>query len=215
MSLEDHGRVPIRSYRIVFRLERRIFQIDRYRLPFPYGVEVRALLYAPVVYLVLLVVSRLPLLRTVFGLLPTPVHWGLLPLGVVWAMLKLRIDGRPPHRVLAAAVRFAVSPRQLAGLRPCPRPGFAFAPVDRLFLRPDWRSPRYRPGVIDGPATVTLRYPAIIEVRQPWRQRLRGQRPRKQGEIAASRLVIREDAGRPMFIGKTLQIPPGGRVVFR
>src|SRR6185437_6612870 len=120
MAFDDHGRVPIRSYRVVFRLERRIFQIDRFRLPFPYGVEVRALAYVFVVYVAVLLLSAMPLVGALLG---------LLPLGVVFAMLKLRIDGRPPHRVLASLLRWAAQPKHLAGLRPCPRAGFTFTPI--------------------------------------------------------------------------------------
>ena len=215
MAFDDHGRVPIRSYRVVFRLERRIFQVDRFRLPFPYGVEVRALVYAAVVYLAVLILSGLPALGVLLGLLPAPVHWGLLPLGVVFAMLKLRIDGRPPHRVLGSLLRWGWQPKQLAGLRPCPRAGFTFAPLGELWMRPDWRAPRYRAAMITGPAKVTLRYPATVEVKTSLRQRLGPRSSGGPGEIAARRLIVREDAQRPMFVGKTIQIPEGGAVVFR
>jgi hypothetical protein len=215
MAFDDHGRVPIRSYRVVFRLERRIFQVDRFRLPFPYGVEVRALAYAVVVYLAVLVLSGLPALGLALGLLPTPVHWGLLPLGVVFAMLKLRIDGRPPHRVLGSLIRWAAHPKHLAGLRPCPRAGVTFTPVAELWMRPDWRAPHYRRAVIRGPARVTLRYPATVEVKTSLRQRLRRGYPRTPGGIAARRLVVREGSSRPMFIGKTIHIPARGSVLFK
>src|SRR5262249_27722777 len=39
----------ITSYRTVFRYERRLYRIDRWRLPAPAGVPLRSLLYAPVV----------------------------------------------------------------------------------------------------------------------------------------------------------------------
>jgi hypothetical protein len=215
MPFDDHGRVPIRSYRVVFRLERRIFQVDRFRLPFPYGLEVRAIAYTAVVYLATLVLSSLPLFGVLLGLLPTPVRWGLLPLGVVVAMLKLRIDGRAPHRVLGALLRWSLAPKHLAGLRPCPRAGFTFAPIGELWMRPDWRAARYRPAVIDGPAKVTLRYPARVEVKRSLRQRLRRSPTTRPGEVAAARLIVRADAERPMFVGKTIHIPKGGSVVFR
>lgn len=216
MSYDDHGRVPIRSYRVVFRLERRIFQVDRFRLPFPYGVEVRAIVYAAASYLVVLMLSSLPVLRSLLGLLPVPVHWGLLPLGVVFALLKVRIDGRPPHKVLGALLRWAAQPKHLAGLRRCPPAGFTLTPLRQLWLRPDWRCPRYRPALITGPAKVTLRYPATVEIKRSLRERLRRrQQAVSPGEVAARRLVVREQTARPMFIGKTITIPERGEVVFR
>jgi hypothetical protein len=216
MSREDHGRVPIRSYRVVFRLERRIFQIDRFRLPFPYGVEVRALLYTLAVYAVVFLASSVPVLGTLLGLLPAPVHWGLCPLGVVFAMVKLKIDGRPPHCVLASVIRWAAHPKQLAGLRPCPAAGFTFAPLRGLWMRPDWQAERYRKALITGPAKVTLRYPATVEVRSALGERL-GRRFRAENPrgIAARRLLISADSETPMFVGKTVRIPAGGEVRFR
>jgi len=217
MAPQDHGRIPIRSYRVVFRIERRIHQIDRFRLPFPYGVEVRALVYAAAVYVVVLALGRVPLIDALLGLLPAPVHWGLLPLGTVFVLLKVRIDGRPPHRVLLAAVRWATSPKQLAGLRPCPPAGSSFVPLREVWMRPDWRAPRYRAAVIAGPARVTLRYPATVEAHRGHGARLRrGVTPAlAPGEIPARRLVVRAHAAAPMFVGKTIVIPPGGRVEFR
>jgi TcpE family len=216
MSQDDHGRIPIRSYRVVFRLERRIFQIDRFRLPFPYGVEVRALVYAVVVYAVVFLASRLPVTGALLGVFPAPVHWGLGPLGVVFAMVKLRIDGRPPHRVLASAIRWSARPKHLAGLRPCPEVGFTFIPVRELWMRPDWQTERYRRAVIAGPAKITLRYPATVEVRSAGRQRLR--RHTRAGDpraFAARRLLISPDSETPMFVGKTIRIPTGGEVRFQ
>jgi hypothetical protein len=216
MSFDDHGRVAIRSYRVVFRLERRIFQVDRFRLPFPNGVEMRALGYAFVTYLGVLLMSILPLSGSLVGLVPAPVHWGLFPLGLTFAMAKVRIDGRPPHKMLGALLRWAVLPKHLAGLRSCPPPGSTFTPLRALWMRPDWRSPTYRRAIISGPATVTLRYPATVEVKRCLRDRIRR---RNSGtacrEIAAKQLVVREQATKPMFIGKTIHIPRGGRVSFR
>jgi hypothetical protein len=83
-------------------------------------------------------------------------------------------------------------------------------------MRPDWRAPRYRAAVITGPAKVTLRYPATVEVKAGLRQRLRArQASNTPGQISARRLIVREDAQTPMFVGKTIQIPERGEVVFR
>lgn len=216
MPLDDRGRVPIRSYRVVFRLERRLVKIDRWRLPFPYGIEVRALVYGAVVYLAMLVLTRLPLSGALLRLLPAPLHWGLLPLGISFALTKLRIDGRAPHRVLVAVVRWALAPKHLAGVRPCPPAGFTFTPLGEVWFRPDWRASRYRRALITGPASVTLRYPATVQARQSVRQRLHGgEIGIGRGEIAAARLVVSADSPRPMFRGRTIHIPDGGRVVFR
>jgi hypothetical protein len=214
-SDERHGRVAVRSYRVVFRLERRIFRIDRYRLPFPYGLEVRAIVYAAATYALLLAAGALPVLGTMLGLLPAPLHWGVLPLGTVFVVLKLRVDGRPPHRVLASIARWARHPKHLTGLRPTPRPGTVVVPLAELWMRPDWHSDRYRKAIIAGPNQVTLRYPATVEVKAQRQLPLRRRRPAGKSEVAARELVVRDGGAAPMFTGKTVTIPDRGRMVFR
>jgi hypothetical protein len=83
-------------------------------------------------------------------------------------------------------------------------------------MRPDWRAERYRKAVITGPAKVTLRYPATVEVRSSLRQRLRRHaRADDPQAIAARRLSISADSETPMFVGKTIRIPVGGEVRFQ
>ena len=60
--MEESGRVVIRSFRLVFdRGYRRLFKIDRYRLPFAYGLPILGILYAVLVALALVLVARLPI----------------------------------------------------------------------------------------------------------------------------------------------------------
>jgi hypothetical protein len=196
---DGRRRIPVRSYRVVFRLERRLFRIDRWRLPFPYGLELRALVYVAVVMAGVLVAGRLPLLGAVLDLLPAQLHWGLLPLGLVVALLKLRLDGRPPHLALVAIARWRAAPRTVSGLRRCPRAQTTLVPLGELEIRPDWRGARYRPARIRGPASITLRYPASAEQHSRRRQ-----------------LVITAmDDRRPLVRGKTVAVPADAEVLFR
>jgi len=41
--MADQQTLQIRSFRVVFDLERRLHKIDRWRIPLPYGVPVRGL----------------------------------------------------------------------------------------------------------------------------------------------------------------------------
>src|SRR4051812_30394392 len=102
--------VPVRSFRVVFRVERRIFRIDRWRLPFPGGVPLRLIGYGAVVWGSLLALRALPGVREVVGLVPAQVYWMLLPAALVWAAARLQVEGRPPHRALAGLVRWRLSP---------------------------------------------------------------------------------------------------------
>jgi hypothetical protein len=59
--VEESGRVVIRSFRLVFdRGYRRLFKIDRYRLPFAYGLPILGIGYAAGVALALTLVGKLP-----------------------------------------------------------------------------------------------------------------------------------------------------------
>lgn len=156
-------RVLIRSYALVFRMQRKLFKIDRWRLPLPGGLEIRAIVYAIVVLLGDLIVSRLALIGPLTDMLPAPLHWAILPGLLVFVLVKLEVEGRPPHKVISSLLGWWVRPKYFIGLLPAERPGIQ-APIETLFVTPDWRSARYRPAEIDGPTAVVCRYPANARV---------------------------------------------------
>lgn len=188
------GRIVVRSYRLVFRLERKIYKLDRWRVPLPGGVPVRALVYAFVAWSGVFVLSRLPGVGWALGLLPPQLVWAILPGLLVFGLLKVEIDGRAPHRAMAGLIRWRLKPRVLAGLRGCASPGTVFMPFGELAVRPDWRGVRYRPARISGPATLLLRYPAEA---------------RREG----GRLMLRGAGEEPMRQGKTIELPADGELV--
>src|SRR4051795_12432662 len=120
--MDAQDELVIHSYRTVFSFEWRLYRFDRWRLPLRGGLPVRALLYAPAVYLVLLAADRVPLLGGALRLLPAPLHWALAPLGLVAALLHARLDGRAVHRALWALARWRLSPRLLGRAGPLPPP---------------------------------------------------------------------------------------------
>ena len=151
MSERPSGRVAIRSYRgVVDEVERRIFRLDRWRLPTPHGVPVRGVGYALACLLALLVATGLPLIGAVLGLVPDSLRLLVLPALGGWAMASLSIDGRPPHRALLAAARHLVSPKTLSGLRPCPPAGSELAPVEAVEIAAVGDGPRLRAGRVRG-----------------------------------------------------------------
>src|SRR3954447_5224384 len=99
--MEDSGKVVIRSFRLVFdRGYRRLFKIDRYRLPFAYGLPILGIVYAAAAAVALALVGRAPIAGAVLGALPAPIHWVALPAGMAMAMLHWRPDGLKPHVAL-------------------------------------------------------------------------------------------------------------------
>lgn len=151
-------RVLVRSYALVFRTQRKLFKIDRWRLPLPGGLEIRAIVYAIVVLLADLVISRLVLIGPITNKLPAPLHWAILPGLVVFGLVKLEVEGRPPHRVIASVLGWWVRPKYFIGLSHAAPPGTR-APIQTFCVTPDWRASHYRSAEIHGPTTVVCRYP--------------------------------------------------------
>jgi hypothetical protein len=101
--VEESGKVVIRSFRLVFdRGYRRLFKIDRYRLPFAYGLPILGILYAALVALALVLAARLPVAGPALAALPPPIHWVAIPVGLSMVMLHWRPDGLTPHAALWA-----------------------------------------------------------------------------------------------------------------
>jgi hypothetical protein len=195
-------RVLIRSYALVFRMQRKLFKLDRWRLPLPGGLEIRAIVYAIVVLLADLISSRLVLIGPLTDKLPAPLHWAILPGLVVFVLVKLEVEGRPPHRVLASLLSWYVRPKYFIGRRPAARPGIR-APIQALWIAPDWRGSRYRPATVSGPTTVICRYPANARLRLDRHGRLRGN----------AMYLTDASYGCLALDANTIEIPAGQRLV--
>lgn len=155
--------MEIRSFHVVFRLERRLHRIDRWRLPFPHGVPVAAIGHAAAVLAVIVALGQLPGLGAAIGALPAPVAYVLIPAAAATALTRLRIDGRPAHRHLLARVLAPLTGRRTAAGRPAPL-GTATIAGETL-LSTGSSAPDYPECEIAGPATVELRRPARAHAR--------------------------------------------------
>ena len=194
MSEEARRGVPIRSFRVVFDLERRIHKVDRIRLPLPYGLPLRSLAYAATTFVAILVLARLPIVGVAVAALPAPVRLAVVPAVIAYALTQLRPDGRPAHWFLLAWARQRLAPGTVV----------AFATVRRrqtehlaeLLVAPDERDVRYRPGIIEGPSMAVLRLPV---------------EPRARGKT----LELRPAGEQPLYRGRRLVLSPGQRAVLR
>jgi hypothetical protein len=195
-DLRETGELTIHSFRVVFRLERRIHKIDRWRIPVPYGIPLRGLAYWAVALVATIVLGRIPVGRELTGILPTPIRLVIVPVALAHVLTRVEIDGRPAHAALAARARLELSPSRIAALRAVPAPGATVRLGDVTFV-PDERSPRFRGAVIEGPATVLLRYPPFGWVRG-------NRRPT---------LHVSQLPGPPLFIGKQVRLGAGQRMV--
>jgi hypothetical protein len=193
--MEPTDRMTIRSFRVVFELERRIHKIDRWRIPVPYGVPLRGVAYAGAALLAVVLAGRLPMARGALDLLPPPVRFVILPVGLAYLLDQVRVDGRPAHAVAAAWLGLRIAPARLVGFRPAPHAG-ARAAFGDVTLVPDERSARYRRARIKGPGRVLLRYPA---------------RARRRGAV----LELEQTSDRPLWRAKRVALKPGQRLVVR
>jgi hypothetical protein len=183
--------MEVRSFRVVFALERRIHRVDRFRIPLPYGVPVRAAVYAFVVLVLIVLAGRLPAVGELVQLLPAPLRLVALPIGVGFLLSRARVDGRPAHRFLVSCLRHRAGARHLSAFRPIPAPGGAVRFTEPIAFVPDWRR-------VVGPAR--LRLTAAAELKQ-----------RRGG----AQLVIRPAAGGALRRSRTVCVDDGGEVIFR
>ena len=186
--------ILIRSFRVVFELERRIHRVDRFRVPLPYGLPLRSIGYAAVALLLVLVLRQLPGVGSLVDALPAPARFVLVPIALAYALTQLRIDGRPAHAAGMALLRFALAPRRVAGCRA--RRTELTCRLGDVALAPDESAARYRRSRIEGPATVLLRYPAHA---------------RRRGRT----LELRSAGERPMWSGKRIALRGGQELRFR
>jgi hypothetical protein len=187
--------LTIRSFRLVFELERRIHKVDRWQIPVPYGIPLRGLAYWAVVLVTTIVLGRIPLMGELIGTLPTPLRFVILPVGVAYVVTRVQMDGRAAHTTLAAWARLALSPSRVAAFSRVPCVGAVVRLGDATFV-PDERSTRFRGAVIEGPATVLLRYPAYGWIRRRGRT-----------------LHMRQVPGPALFVGKQVRLCAGQRMV--
>ena len=193
--MEDSGKVVIRSFRLVFdRGYRRLFKIDRYRLPFAYGLPILGILYTAVAALALMLAAKLPVAGPALAALPPPIHWIALPVGLAMVMLHWRPDGLKPHAALWAWLEAAFTVEDLSCWQPAERDGDGLA-LGEITCTPDGREDRYRPGRVSGPTRVVLRYPA-------------------RGWQRGRRLHVEQTSEQPLYLGTQVTLRAGERIVF-
>ena len=183
--------MEIRSFRVVFALERRIHRIDRFRIPLPYGLPVRAAVYAFGALVLVVLAGRLPAVGELIRLLPAPLRFVAIPIGIGFVLSRVRVDGRPAHRFLVSYARHRYSPRYTSAFRKVDPPGRAFRVAEPITFVADWRR-------VVGPARLRLTEAAELEERRHGTQ-----------------LVIRPAAGGTLRCARLLEVDRGAEVIFR
>jgi hypothetical protein len=172
----------IRSYRSVFDLERRIYQVDRVRLN-PSGVPVRGAVYCLALVALALAAAKLPLLGALVRVAPWYLRTLAGPIGGAGLLCVLRIDGRPFHQAAGALLRFATGPRLVHGEDGAAAPVRRWRPGEMVVL-PSGSEARLRRLRCSGPASVRV---SVAHERLEWRRGRGGRR---------MRVTVRELPGR-------------------
>ena len=185
----DREPLQIRSYRVCFDLERRIYRLEQWRLPVAWGIPLRGVAYAALALIAILIAGGLPLVGSLLGALPAPVRLLLLPVGVAYALTAAKVDGRPLHTAIGSLVRHLTAPRWIAAFKRCEAPGTVVRFGD-VTLAPDHSGARLRRGRIAGPCEVLLRYPA-------------------RGSERRGRITVTQTSSEAMWRGKTISLAAG------
>lgn len=206
--VESRG-IQLRGYRRVFRIERRLFRFDRWRIPYPHGVPLRGIGYFLLLEVLAFVASQWPLVGPLIRATGPVVPFLAGPLLGAYLLMQGRIDGRPPHHVVVSLLRWSICPRWLAGLAPCPAWGEEVLPLEEVAVAYDGRESFRVTGRIKGPAKVTFRYPGEVRVEgAPFWVRNSDRRASR-----ARRYRVRLRITSPMLRGKEVRVPRGCEVV--
>jgi hypothetical protein len=190
----NEGTIQVRSFRVIFDLERRIHKIDQWRVPLPYGLPLRSLGYFGVILLLVLIARPLPVLGAVLESLHPAMRYLLVPAGAAFFLTRWRIDGRLPLATGIAWMRMRLEPARIAAFRPAPKgPQEELGPIT---LAPDEQGARLRRGSVEGPAQLVLRYPTQMRAR-------------------GRTLEVRQEEGDPLWRGKQVNLSQGQRLVIR
>lgn len=146
--------LQLRSYRLAFELERRIFRIDRYRLPVPYGLPLTAVAWWFAALVAVVLAARVPLLGGLLGVVPWPARLIVVPAALARAACASGPDRRPAYERAAARARRVAGPRRVAAFGRSRSDGVVR--LGDVCVAGDERSSVLRPAVIRGAGEVLV-----------------------------------------------------------
>ena len=152
-------RVVIRSYRRVFEVDRRIYRVDRWALPVPGGVPLRAVGYFAAAVLAVVILGAVPLTSELVELLSAPLRYVVLPLAIAVLGTQAAPDGRTAHRFAFDWARFRWRAHRRSAGRAVALEKEPVRWDGELAVRWDADCPRLGRGRVKGPARVTFNVP--------------------------------------------------------
>src|SRR3954447_3962280 len=150
-------RVVIRSYRRVFEVDRRIYRIDRWALPVPGGVPLRAVGYFAATVLLMVLLGEL------VAFLSPPLRFVVVPLAVAVFGTQAAPDGRTAHRFAWDWLRFRLRARRRSAGRVVGLEGEPMRWDGELAVRWDADGAELHRARVRGPARVTFNVPIKLQ----------------------------------------------------
>jgi hypothetical protein len=169
----------IRSYRRVFEVDRRIYRVDRWALPVPGGVPLRAVGYYVAALLAVIFLGSLPGVGELIAGVSAPIRFVIVPLAVAVLGTQAAPDGRAAHRFAWDWLCLRLRARRRCSGRVVALEGEPVGWDGELALRWDGEGAQLHHGQVRGPAKVTFHVPVRLSAR-------RGRmlvRPRSEGEV--------------------------------
>jgi len=158
--------VTVRSYQRVFRVDRRIHQIDRWVLPIPGGLPLRTLGYFVGTLLAILILDGLPLVGDLIGALSPPMRYVLIPAAVAALGSQIAPDGRSAHRYALTWLAFGLRARRRSAGHAVPLEDEPVPFGGTLALRGDERWAGLAPARVRGPARIDFPTPMALRRRR-------------------------------------------------
>jgi hypothetical protein len=168
-------RSTIRGYGGVFRRDWRIYSVPdgkggRKPLPVTGGLPMRAVLYAGVVWALVFLVERLPVIGLPLHVFDWPIRYIAIPGIVAFVLTKAEPDGRPAVRYLGTWLAHRLTARCRSAGRPVPAEGEVSVFEPHVAIASDGEGPTLVCGQVRGPARVEFLEPVVVT---PQRRRRR------------------------------------------
>lgn len=193
-------RVPIRSYRGIFSVDRRIYRIEQWRIPVPGGIPLRAFLYYVGALVAVLGLGRLPVLGDGLALVHPAYLYVIGPVAVAVLGTRVVPDGRAPHRFARDWIAFRLRSRRRSAGRTVPLEGERVSGLAPLALGPDEHGTELRRARVSGAGRVDFRDPVVLQ---------RGRR----GKLTAR--PVGAGRRRRGTVTETVELAPGERLEVR
>jgi hypothetical protein len=166
--------IEVRSWRRVYRLERRIYSIPngqgQWRLPVPGGIPIWGAVYFAAAALLMLALRAAPGLGVLVSVVPLELAYTVIPAAAAFLGARYRPHGRMPHRHWASRVSELASGKEFYGEQRITRSPLREQLDEAVTLAPgaDW--PWLCDAEVSGPATVQTLEPVLVHVRRGRRE---------------------------------------------